>query len=79
MSYRDAAEALRAYRTRVAAELEEARRAAKEASERAARVCGLEEELAETERLLENLGERRTLPLREPSGWARLASAPKTR
>jgi hypothetical protein len=65
MSYRDTAEALRAHRTRVASDLEEARRAAKEASERAARASGLEEELAETERLLENLGERRTLPLLE--------------
>lgn len=66
MSYRDVSESLRAYRDRVAADLDEARRAAKEASERAAKVGVLEKELAETDGLLEKMGgRRRALPLLE--------------
>jgi hypothetical protein len=66
MSYRDVSESLRAYRDRVANDLDEARRAAKEASERAARVGVLEKELAETEGLLAGMtGKRRALPLLE--------------
>jgi hypothetical protein len=64
MSYRDVSESLRAYRDRVAGDLDEARRAAKEASERAAKVSVLEKELAETESLLAKMGgKRRGLPL----------------
>lgn len=64
MSYRDVSESLRAYRDRVAGDLDEARRSAKEASERAAKVTVLERELAETDGLLAQMGDkRRTLPL----------------
>jgi hypothetical protein len=64
MSYRDVSVSLRAYRDRVAGDLDEARRAAKEASERAAKVSVLEKELAETDGLLAKLsGGRRGLPL----------------
>jgi hypothetical protein len=66
MSYRDVSESLRAYRERVAADLDEARRAAKEASERAAKVSVLEKELSETDGLLDQMGaRRRALPLLE--------------
>jgi hypothetical protein len=63
MSYRDTAEALRAYRDRVAADLELAREAEREASERAARAASLEKELAETDGLLAKMGGGRALPL----------------
>jgi hypothetical protein len=65
MSYRDTAQALRAYRDRVTADLEEARRAAAEAAQRGARVRELETELAETERLLADVDGRaaRGLPM----------------
>ena len=64
MSYRDVSESLRAYRDRVANDLDEARRAAREAAERASKVVILERELAETEGLLEKMGSaRRGLPL----------------
>ncbi|HEY8042381.1 MAG TPA: hypothetical protein VIF15_21405 [Polyangiaceae bacterium] len=59
-------ESLRAYRDRVAGDLEEARRAAREATERAQKVGILEKELAETEALLDKMGGgRRALPLLE--------------
>ena len=64
MSYRDVSESLRAYRDRVANDLDEARRAAREAAERASKVAILEKELAETEGLLAKMGgARRGLPL----------------
>jgi hypothetical protein len=64
MAYRDVSESLRAYRERVAADLEDARRAAQEAAERAARVKVLEKELAETDGLLAKVGGGpRKLPL----------------
>jgi hypothetical protein len=64
MSYRDVSESLRAYRDRVAGDLEEARKAAKEASERAKKVTILERELTETDGLLQKLGgTRRGLPM----------------
>jgi hypothetical protein len=64
MSYRDVSESLRAYRERIANDLDDARRAAKEAAERASKVTILERELAETEALLAKLGgARRGLPL----------------
>lgn len=64
MSYRDVSESLRAYRERIANDLDEARRAAKEAAERASKVAVLERELAETEGLLAKMGgARRGLPL----------------
>jgi hypothetical protein len=63
MSYRDTADALRAYRERVASDLEAARRAAHEASERAKQVKVLEKELSETDELLASMAGRKTLPL----------------
>ncbi|HEY3820554.1 MAG TPA: hypothetical protein VGL81_25485 [Polyangiaceae bacterium] len=64
MAYRDVSESLRAYRDRVAGDLDEARRAAREASEQASRVGVLEKELAETEGLLAKLGGgRKGLPV----------------
>ena len=63
MSYRDTAEALRAYRERVASDLAAARRAADEASERAKQVKVLEKELSETDGLLASMGGRKILPL----------------
>jgi hypothetical protein len=64
MSYRDVSESLRAYRDRVARDLDEARKAAKEASERARKVTVLERELTETDGLLQKLGgRRRGLPM----------------
>jgi hypothetical protein len=64
MGYRDVSESLRAYRERIAADLEEARRAAKEAAERASKVAVLERELAETDGLLAKMGgARRGLPM----------------
>jgi hypothetical protein len=64
MAYRDVSESLRAYRDRVAHDLEEARRAAKEAAAQASRAGVLEKELAETEGLLAKVGgNRRGLPL----------------
>ena len=64
MAYRDVSESLRAYRDRVAGDLDEARRAAKEAAAQASKVGVLEKELAETEGLLAKLGgTRRGLPL----------------
>jgi hypothetical protein len=49
MAYRDDAHSLRAYRDRVAADLDEARRAAREASDRAKSVATLEKDLAEVD------------------------------
>jgi len=64
MAYRDVSESLRAYRDRVAGDLDEARRAARQASEQASKVGILEKELAETEGLLAKLGgNRRGLPM----------------
>ncbi|MGH7296238.1 MAG: hypothetical protein ACRELB_14955, partial [Polyangiaceae bacterium] len=64
MSYRDVSESLRAYRDRIASDLEEARRAAKEAADRADRVKVLENELTETDGLLAKMGTpRRGLPM----------------
>lgn len=65
MAYRDVSESLRAYRERVARDLEDARIAAKEAQERADKVRILERELAETEGLIAKLAEKRAqkLPL----------------
>jgi hypothetical protein len=66
MSYRDVSESLRAYRDRVAADLEEARRAARDAAQRASKVSVLERELAETDGLLDKMGgRRRALPMLE--------------
>ena len=66
MAYRDVSVSLRSYRDRVAADLEEARKAAKEAADRAAQVGLLEKELAETDGLLAKLGSGpRSLPLLE--------------
>jgi hypothetical protein len=65
MSYRDVTESLRSYRTRVAADLEQARAAAREAAERAERVRVLEKELAETDGLLAKVAGPRQLPLLE--------------
>jgi hypothetical protein len=64
MAYRDVSESLRAYRDRVAGDLEDARRAAREAAEQASKVGVLEKELAETESLLEKVGgNRKSLPV----------------
>jgi hypothetical protein len=64
MSYRDVSESLRAYRDRVAKDLDEARLAAREATERAKKVTVLERELTETDGLLQKLGgRRRGLPM----------------
>jgi hypothetical protein len=64
MSYRDVSESLRAYRDRVARDLDEARLAAREATERARKVTVLERELTETDGLLQKLGgRRRGLPM----------------
>jgi hypothetical protein len=64
MGYRDVSESLRGYRNRIAKDLDEARVAAKEASERASKVSVLERELAETDGLLSKLGPtRRGLPM----------------
>ncbi len=67
MAYRDVSESLRAYRERVARDLEDARIAAKEAKERADKVGVLEKELAETDGLIAKLAEKRSpkLPLLE--------------
>jgi hypothetical protein len=66
MAYRDVSESLQAYRTRIAAELDEARRARAEAEQRAAKISVLERELAETNTLLGQLGRRpRALPVLE--------------
>jgi len=64
MAYRDVSESLRAYRDRVAGDLDDARRAAREAAEQASKVGILEKELAETEGLLTKLGgNRKGLPM----------------
>ena len=64
MAYRDVSESLRAYRDRVAGDLDEARRAAKEAADQASKVGILEKELAETEGLLAKVGgNRKGLPM----------------
>jgi hypothetical protein len=64
MSYRDLSHSLRAYRDRIQGELEEARRAAQEASDRASKVAVLEKELAETEGLIAKMGTgKRGLPM----------------
>jgi hypothetical protein len=64
MAYRDVSESLRAYRDRVAGDVEEARRAAQQATEQASKVAILERELAETESLLAKMGgNRKSLPL----------------
>lgn len=67
MAYRDVSESLRAYRERIARDLENARIAAKEAKERADKVGVLERELAETDGLIAKLAEKRSpkLPLLE--------------
>jgi hypothetical protein len=65
MSYRDTTASLQARRERLAADLDEARRAANEARERAARVQSLERELAEADGMLQQLTRRRGLPLLE--------------
>ena len=66
MAYRDVSESLRAYRDRVAGDLEEARRAAQQATEQASKVGILEKELAETESLLAKMGtNRKGLPMLE--------------
>jgi hypothetical protein len=65
MGYRDVSQSLRAYRDRVAGDLETARQAAKEAAERAERVSVLEKELTETESLLRKVAGPRALPLLE--------------
>ena len=66
MAYRNVAESLRAYRDRVASDLEDAKRAAQEAAQRAQRVAVLEKELAETEGLLSKLSTGpRKLPVLE--------------
>jgi hypothetical protein len=66
MSYRDVSESLRAYRDRIAKDLDDARQAAREASERAKKVGILERELTETDGLLDKLGhKRRGLPVLE--------------
>jgi hypothetical protein len=66
MSYRDVSESLRAYRDRIANDLEQARQAAKEAADRATQVKVLEKELAETEGLLAKMGRgQRGLPVLE--------------
>jgi hypothetical protein len=65
MGYRDVSESLRAYRDRVAADLEAARQAAKEAADRAEKVSVLEKELAETDGLLEKVDGPRKLPMLE--------------
>ncbi len=75
MSYRDVSESLRAYRDRVSVDLAEARDAAKEAAQRAARVQVLEKELAETEGLLAKMGGPRTLPVLEDVAIAAPCSA----
>jgi hypothetical protein len=59
MAYRDVSESLRAYRERIAHDLEDARIAAKEAKERADKVRVLEKELAETDGLIAKLVEKR--------------------
>lgn len=66
MAYRDVSESLRAYRDRVAGDLDDARRAARTAAEQASKVAILEKELAETEGLLTKLGgNRKGLPMLE--------------
>ena len=66
MAYRDVSESLRAYRDRVASDLDEARRAAQQAAEQASKVGILEKELAETEGLLAKVGgNRKGLPMLE--------------
>jgi hypothetical protein len=75
MSYRDVSESLRSYRARVAGDLELAREAAKEATERADKVRILEKELAETDALLAKVSGPRTLPLLENVGIAAPCSA----
>jgi hypothetical protein len=67
MAYRDVSESLRAYRERVARDLDDARIAAKEAQERADKVRILEKELVETDGLIAKLAETRPqrLPLLE--------------
>jgi hypothetical protein len=64
VAYRDVSESLRAYRDRIAGDLDEARRAARKASDQASKALVLEKELAETDALLAKLGGRRkALPL----------------
>jgi hypothetical protein len=58
MPYRDDAHSLRAYRDQVSAELEEARRAAREASVRAKSVAKLEQDLAAVEAKLASFAKR---------------------
>jgi hypothetical protein len=52
MAYRDVGESLRSYRARIANDLDEVRRAARELEAQAARATVLEKELAETDALL---------------------------
>jgi hypothetical protein len=75
MSYRDVSESLRSYRTRVAGDLEVARKAAQEAAERADKVRILEKELAETDALLAKVAGPRSLPLLENVAIAAPCSA----
>jgi hypothetical protein len=64
MGYRDEKHALEEYRKRLAGEIEEARVAAREAAERASRAAQLEKELAETDKLISQMGARaRKLPM----------------
>jgi hypothetical protein len=65
MTYRDAAESLRARRARLAAAVDEAVAAARELTEHAARARELEKELAETDALLRKAAGPRALPLLE--------------
>src|ERR1700733_14441031 len=60
MGYRDASESLRAYRDRIAADLAQARQAAKDAADHARKTAVLERELKETDVLLQRLGTKRT-------------------
>jgi len=59
VAYRDVSESLRAYRDRIAGDLDEARRAAREVAEQASKAAVLEKELADTDSLLAKLGGRR--------------------
>jgi hypothetical protein len=64
MAYRDVSESLRAYRDRVASDLDEARRAAKDLAEQASKATVLEKELAETDALLAKMaGRGKGLPM----------------
>src|SRR5580704_343466 len=81
MAYRDVSESLRAYRDRIANDLDEARRAAKDLVEQAGKARVLEKELAETDALLAKMGGRgKGLPLLDavhvaapcPASWEQM-------